>query len=261
MHLSYSAIDLWRKCPFAFKLKKIDNINLFGGSIHSCFGSAVHDTIKNILLEQIADSQIDDHFKNYFKNELKLISQTKKEEIFKNENTKETLRHMSTSGAYLCRQSIKFLLQKFPNYKIIQVEQEFNEPILIKSDADYDFKGIIDLIIQTPDGIYHVLDWKSCSWGWKAEKKTSKWVTYQLAYYKHYFSLQNNIDLSNVHCHFGLIKRTAKKDNIEIFETSIGPRKIKNALKIINNLIYNTEKGHFPKNRLSCKYCDYHRTQ
>jgi hypothetical protein len=260
MNLSFSTVDLWRKCTFAFKIRQIDKI--YGlSSIHSVFGSTVHDTLKSFLLSEINDEQIDSHFKNFFRKELKELPQERKEKLFTDPQMKEMFQHMTASGPNLCRAAIKALSEKFPQYRIVQVEQEFVEPILLDVKGDYNFKGVIDLVLQTPDGMYHVLDWKSCAWGWKATKKSSKWVTYQLTYYKHFFALQNNIDLSNVFCHFGLIKRTAKKDNIEIFEVKVGPKKIKNALKVVNNLIYNTEKNHFPKNKLSCKYCDYYKTQ
>ena len=261
MNISFSAIDTWRKCPFSFKLKYKDKIDIPGGSIHSAYGTSMHDTIKNVLNETIKDEEIENHFKNSFKEEIKTIPKEKKEKIFQNKEEKETLVSMTKLGPNLCRQAIAYLSEKYPGFEIVQAEQEFIEPILIDSKESYDFKGIIDLIFKMPDNSFHILDWKNCSWGWKAEKKSSKWTTYQLTYYKHYFALQNNIDPNNIVCSFALIKRTAKKDNIEIFDVKVGPQKTKNALKVINNLIYTSEKNHFPKNRLSCTYCDYHRTQ
>ncbi len=58
-----------------------------------------------------------------------------------------------------------------------------------------DFKGFIDLVIKTPDGKYHVIDWKTCSWGWDMKKKTDKMMAYQLSFYKNYFAKKHNIDL------------------------------------------------------------------
>ena len=46
-------------------------------------------------------------------------------------------------------------------------------------------------------------------------------------------------------------KRTAKKDNIEIFRVSSGARKTQNALKLLNKAIYNIKNERYIKNRLS----------
>ena len=54
-------------------------------------------------------------------------------------------------------------------------------------DEKYNFKGFIDLVLQTDDGKYHIIDWKTCSWGWKSEKKSDRLTTYQLTLYKKFF--------------------------------------------------------------------------
>ena len=103
------------------------------------------------------------------------------------------------------------------------------------------FKGYIDLVIKTEDGKYHVIDWKTCSWGWDREKKNSKLITYQLTLYKKFFCQKHNIDPKMVETHFALLKRTAKKDNVEFFRVTSGKFYI--------------------KNRLSCKGCDFYKTK
>ncbi len=80
-------------------------------------------------------------------------------------------------------------------------------------DGDYDFKGFIDVVIKTPDGKYHIIDWKTCSWGWDARRKNDKMVTYQLALYKNYFCQKHNIDPKKVETYFAFLKRTAKEES------------------------------------------------
>ena len=90
-------------------------------------------------------------------------------------------------------------------------------------------------------------------------------ITYQLTLYKYFWSLKHNIPLQNVETHFALLKRTAKKDFIEIFKVSNGDKKIQNALKLLNKAIYNIKKSNFVKNRLSChgRYgqCEFYKTK
>ena len=128
------------------------------------------------------------------------------------------------------------------------------------------FTGIIDLIIQTNhDQKYHIIDLKTCGWGWKAEKKASTEVNYQLIYYKHFFAEIVQADPNDIETHFCLLKRTAKgktfKDRVEIFRITSGPKKIKNALIVLNECVINANKKKFVKNKLNCIYCEYARTE
>ena len=87
------------------------------------------------------------------------------------------------------------------------------------------FKGYIDLVIKTTDGKYHVIDWKTCSWGWDREKKNSKLITYQLTLYKKFFCQKHNIDPSLVETHFALLKRTAKRIMLKCLELHLAQKR------------------------------------
>ena len=127
--------------------------------------------------------------------------------------------------------------------------------------VEYLFKGFIDLVVKTADGKYHILDWKTTSWGWDAKRRSDPMVTYQLTLYKYYFARKHNIDPKMIETHFALIKRTAQKDHVEIFRVTSGPRKTENALKLLNKAIYNIQKKKHIKNRLSCRGCEFHKTE
>ena len=73
----------------------------------------------------------------------------------------------------------------FDNYEVLAVELPLMEDI--DGQDDYKFKGFIDAIVKTDDGKVHIFDWKTCSWGWDAKKRSEPMVTYQLTLYKHYF--------------------------------------------------------------------------
>ena len=111
------------------------------------------------------------------------------------------------------------------------------------------------------DDIYHILDWKTCSWGWDQNKKKDRLMTYQLTLYKLFFAKKHKIDPKKIKTHFGLLKRTAKKNQIEIFEVTSGPKKTENALNLMNKALYNISNKRFIKNKLSCKYCPFDRTE
>ena len=61
--------------------------------------------------------------------------------------------------------------------------------------------------------------------------------------------------------HFALLKRTAKKNKVEIFRVTSGPKKTQNALKLLNMAIYNITKERYIKKRTSCIGCVFHKTE
>jgi len=250
-HISFSALKKWDFCPFYHKLSYIDKIKIFRGNVYTAFGSALHETCEKLVLDESLD--YDSVFDYAFKNEIEKLENT-------SEKDQLLIKEMKEQGKDLAALLLAALKIKFPGYKVISAEEEIVEPI-IELEYDYDYKGFLDLVIKTPDGKYHIIDWKSCSWGWNIEKKTDRITTYQLTYYKNFFCAKHNIDPKMVETHFGLLKRTATKNRIEIFRVSSGERKIKNALNILNKAVYNINNKNHPKNRLSCEKCEFHKTE
>ena len=83
----------------------------------------------------------------------------------------------------------------------------------------------------------------------------------KFVYYKKFFCDKHNISPQLVETYFGLLKRTAKKDKVEIFRVSSGEIKIKNALNILTKAVYNIHNNNHPKNRTKCAKCEFKNTQ
>jgi len=158
-------------------------------------------------------------------------------------------------GRNLCPEILPALKKEFPEFEIISVEELLYEDIEEFEAAGIKFKGFIDLVIKTPDGKYHVIDWKTCSWGWDARKKSDKMIAYQLSFYKNYFAKKHNIDLKNIETYFILLKRTAKKSKVEVLKISNADRRIKNSLALLERAIININNNKTVKNKLSCSRC------
>ena len=251
-HISFSALKNWDFCPFYHKLTYLDRIKLFRGNLYTAFGTAIHNTCENMVKNESLNYK--DYFIQAFKDEI--------DKIPSDDSEKQILlkKQMFEQGLELAPLALEALKEKFPGFKVISTEEELVEPIL-NTPEDYDFKGYVDLVIQTPNGKYHVIDWKSCSWGWDLRRKTDRITTYQITYYKNFFCTKHNLDRANVETYFGLLKRTANKNRVEIFRVSSGERKIKNSLKILNKAVYNIHNKNHPKNRLSCEKCEFHKTE
>ena len=76
--------------------------------------------------------------------------------------------------------------------------------------------------------------------------------------------MKHNIDVKDIETHFALLKRTAKKNNVELFRVTSGKTKTENALNLLNNAIYNIRKKRYIKKRTSCTSgygCNFYETK
>jgi hypothetical protein len=257
-HVSFSEMKIWKECAWKHKLVYLDRLKGFEGNEYTAFGTAIHSTYEKVLLKEKINEK--EFFQNKFLEELKKLP----DEV-KNNFNKKLVEDLRKQGDLLAPLSMDALKDYFGEFEVVSVEEQLYEPIKASLKKEYNFKGFIDLVLKTQDGKYHVIDWKTCSWGWDARKKSDKMITYQLTFYKYYFALKHNIDPSLVETHFGLVKRTAKKNNVELFKVTSGPKKTENAIKFLNKVLYNIDKNIFIKNKLSCHSmfgpCEFYKTK
>lgn len=239
-HISYSELKDWKFCAFYHKLTRVDKIDGFKGNAYTAFGTAMHSVCeKKLLQEEVSD--------DFFVDELKKNLTELDDDI---EIDKKLVLDMESQGRLIVPEILDALDEYFEEYEVLSVETPLYEPI--SGEDDYKFKGYIDAVVATPDGKIHIFDWKTCSWGWDARKKSDKIVTYQLTLYKHFFCQKMDIDPKNVETHFALLKRTAKKNRVEFFRVTSGNKKTENSLKLLSTALYNIKNKRYIKNRLSC---------
>jgi len=251
--ISYSEFKNWTECPYRHKLIYIDKLPYFSGNEFTAFGSAIHKACE----EKIPNDEVDAYevFENSFLKELKILKQEN------HQLNKKLVLEMRDQAKPICDNIFPAILEKFEKFQVVSIEEQLMEDITEFDSSGRKFKGFIDLVIKTPDQKYHIIDWKTCSWGWDSRKKADKIVNYQLIMYKHFFAKKHNIDPENIETYFALLKRTAKKDNVEIFRTTSGEKKTNNCLSLLEKSVINMEKGVEIKNRLSCKYCKFYKTE
>ncbi|MBL18254.1 MAG: hypothetical protein CMC82_00285 [Flavobacteriaceae bacterium] len=251
--ISFSELKNWKECPYRHKLIYIDKLPHFEGNEYTAFGTAIHaaceETIPNLSGQPIKV------FEKSFLRELKVLKDNGKEL-----NTK-LINDMRSQAVPICEQVIPAVKNHFGNFEVVSVEEEILEPITEFESYGKSFKGFIDMVIKTKDNKYHIIDWKTCSWGWSRDKKSDPMTNYQLTYYKNYFSKKHKIDPKKIETYFVLLKRTAKQENIEVLRVTSGHKKTENSLKLLKNAVINIERGLKIKNRLNCKYCKFHKTE
>jgi len=253
-YISFSQLKNWTKCPFYHKLVSIDKVEGFTGNIYTAFGTAIHNLIEKRLLNEISEEVQFETFKKNFSDEIEAL----KEEVKPSQKDIDTFTKQSSG---IIENYYDHLISYFgSDFDIISCEEQIYEKINDFTLDNYMFKGYIDLVVKVGE-TYHILDWKTCSWGWDAKRRSDTNTTYQLVLYKYYYALKHDIDPKNIKCHFGLLKRTAKKDHVEIFEITTGPRRTKNAIELLTKALHNIHKKNYMKNRLSCDRCEFKGTK
>jgi len=251
-HISYSELKDWKFCAFYHKLTRVDKIDGFKGNAYTAFGTAMHSVCeKKLLKEEISD--------DFFVKELKKNIAELDDDV---EVDKRLVVDMMDQGKRIIPEIQDALNDYFEEFEVLAVEMPLMESI--EGEKDHNFKGYIDAVVSTPDGKVHIFDWKTCSWGWNAQKKSDRMVTYQLTLYKHFFCQKMNVDPKDVETHFALLKRTAKKNHVEFFRVTSGNKKTENALKLLSTALYNIKNKRYIKNRLSCTGgygCKFYKTE
>ena len=249
-HISFSELKDWVHCPYYHKLTRVDGIDGFTGNQYTAFGSALHSVCEKKLLQENID---EDFFVKELKKNISELDDPVDNKI---------VHQMMKQGNNIIPEIDDALHDYFEEFEVLAVEMPLMEDI--ENQDNYKFKGFIDAVVSTPDGKVHIFDWKTCSWGWDAKKRSEPMVTYQLTLYKHYFCQKMDVDPKDVETHFALLKRTANKNRVEFFRVTSGPRKTENALKLLNKAIYNINNKRYIKNRLSCTGgygCKFYKTE
>jgi len=226
---------------------------VFKGNEYTCFGTAVHEACEGILKQDgkdpyaVFDSVFADGLTtSSIPEDTPLAIEMKKQVIGLFELILPTLDdYFEDKGGWTLEGAEESLMEAIPDSRV----------------EGYNFKGFIDVILKDGNGHYHIIDWKTCSWGWDARKKNNTLYVRQLVLYKHYYAKKHGLAPRTISTHFGLIKRTVKKDRVEIFRVTSGERKTKNSLDFLSKALYNIKRGRRIKNRLSCKYCPYYETE
>lgn len=252
-HISFSELKLWNDCAWKHKLVYLDKIDGFKGNEHTAFGSAMHSACEQLVENSIPNAK--EYFQEQFLKELKELPEDM-------ELNKKLVTEMRSQGVMLVDFVLPAIKEYFGAYTLVSVEERLFEEI---EDFDgYNFKGFVDLVVKTPDGKRHIIDWKTCSWGWDTRRKSEKMTTYQLTLYKHFFAIKHKLDPSILETHFALLKRTAKSNNVEFFRVTSGNKKTENALKLLNKALYNISNQKHIKNRLFCHgrfgTCEFYNT-
>jgi len=282
-HTSYSETSDWLDCSFRHKLKHIDKINLDKPSIHTEFGTAIHDALEEYLISRrpMAEEVFEAVKLDFHSKMLKL------KELDPSLYVEKDIEEFSREIAPILAEVPEWMDSTFPGWEPIAAEYNLFEEI--ENQQQKYFKGFIDCVIRVPlkkrkkshvqnpmrlseltgeaqdEQEYQtvIIDWKTTSFGWTADKKRDFQKHLQLALYKHFWCKIFNVDLKSVKVGFVFLKRTPKKggSRCEFLPISVGPKTEQKAKDILQNMLNQMQQRRFVKNRNSCRFCPYLNTE
>ena len=284
-NISYSQMSIFRGCQYRWKLQYKDKIKRFTSSIHTVFGTAVHEVMQHYLDVAYdksfaeADREIDmeEKFQESFITEYQNQYKSNKNEHFSDALEmreffedgvailewfkKKRSRYFSKKGTYLVGCEIPIVVA--PNKMLNNVL----------------YMGYLDVVTyHEPTDTFKIIDIKTSTKGWNDYTKKDENKQYQLLLYKQYFSEQYNIPLDKIEIEFFILKRKvldADDENlmspyqayrVQQFTPPSGKIKLSRAKKAVSDFIEECfdirgkiRENLYPKtpSKWNCKFCPY----
>jgi hypothetical protein len=277
-NISYSQMSMYWSCPKKWALQYRDGHKVFTSTIHTVFGSSIHETVQNylhVLYEEngAAADEIDleEYFEDRFReNYIKQYNDNKKTHFSSSEEMREFFEDGIAILEFIKKKRNEYFTKR--GYYLVGVEI----PIVLSPDKRYSnvlFNGFIDLIIyHEPTNTFTIYDIKTSGRGWGDKEKKDEYKQFQVLFYKSFFSEQFGIPEDNIEVQFFILKRKLWETSdfvqkrIQEFipaQGKIKMKKAKNALSTFIENVFNLDgtyksTEHLPNpSKSNCKYCPY----
>ena len=277
--ISYSQYNQWITCPHKWKLNYIDDLGEYTDSIHTLFGTSMHevsqtyltvmynDTIKmaDVLpLEKMLLHRMKYNYTNIMENNggVEFCTQADMEEFYQ---------HGLLILEWFKKKRANYFSKK--GYELVGIEVPINYDL----SSDIKFIGYMDVVIY--DSVrdrYKIIDIKTSTMGWNKYMKADKNKTDQLLLYKHFYGAQNDISLDKIDVEYFIVKRKlyTKVDfpqrRVQTFTPANGKPSVNKVINNLNQFVnesfidgeYNTEHTYMKQpSKKNCKFCEFNQTK
>jgi len=279
--ISYSQFAMWSTCPQKWKLTYIDRIRLGGPSIHTCFGTAFHETMQWWLHIMYKDSVKAADRLN--------LNECLHEQMIQNYmlsvsdlggvhfSTPSELQEFFEDGVEILDWLRKNRSQYFSptTHELVGIEM----PLYVQA-ADVNVKvimnGFLDIVLREKEtGKIIIIDIKTSTKGWNSYAKADKTKASQLVLYKEYFAKQYGYDPEAIDIKYFIVKRKLiegfmyPQKRVQEFVPASGKPTRRKLIGEIERFIESgfqpdgsyKEDGVFPpigdKGLKNCRYCEF----
>jgi hypothetical protein len=282
--ISFSQLTIFNSCPHRWKLQYKDRIKAFTSSIHTVFGTAIHEAMQKYLDVMYSSSGAEAD-----RLDLVEVFQEKFMEEYKKQYTSNNKQHFSSADemreffedgveilSWLKKKRSKYFSKR--GWYLVGCEV----PIVIQPNKMYNnvlYNGFLDVVMyHEPTNTFKIIDIKTSTRGWREKEKKDENKQFQLILYKHFFSEQYNIPVDSISIEFFIVKRKVmdwddekilsphQAYRVQTFTPASGKIKITKAKEALNNFIKKcfTTSGEirdddYPKvvSKWNCSYCPF----
>ena len=277
--ISYSQFSMYSQCPKHWELAYAKNLRTFSQSIHTVFGTAMHETLQHYLTVMYSDSvkaadAIDIH--GYLKDQMYSIYKEAVEKMGEHFSNKFELGEFYEDGIaiidFFKRKRSLYFSRK--NEELIGIETPIYHPVNETNDKVM-MLGYLDVVVRDKrTDTITIIDIKTSTRGWNKYQKADKTKTSQLVLYKKYFAEQYGYDVDKIDIKYMIVKRKLiegamfpQKRITEFMPASGKPtrNKLAKSIESFVELNFNSDGSYKQKefaavagkNNKNCKWCEF----
>lgn len=276
-NVSYSQFSMYKSCPHKWALQYKDGYKVFTSTIHTVFGTALHEVLQhylNVMYEQSGAAADRENLVDMFEDALR---EEYKNQYKKNGNqhfsSSEELREFFEDGVKIIRYFAKKKGAYFSKKGWHLVGCEV--PVVITPNKRYNnviYQGYLDVVMyHEPTNKFKIIDIKTSTKGWNDHAKKDEIKQFQLVLYKKFFAEQFGVPIDNIDVEFFIVKRKVYEHadfpipRIQTFKPASGKVKVNKADKALNEFIEEVfdrkgykEKNHLPNpSKWNCTFCPF----
>jgi hypothetical protein len=270
---------MFNECPKKWSLQYKEGHKQFTSSIHTVFGTALHEVLQVYLTtmyeksgaeadrlntsEMLEDALREEYKKQYkANNKQHFVKPEELSEFYEDgvsiirEFSKDKAKYFSKRGWHLV--GVELPLALHPHAKLYNVL----------------FQGYLDLVMyHEPTNRIKIIDIKTSKSGWSKREKSDEQKQLQLILYKKYFSEINNFPIDNIDIEFMIVKRKLYESEdfvikrIQLYKPASGKVKLNKVSKSIEAFVEQAfdrngykDVEHQPTPNDKCKWCPFHKT-
>jgi len=277
--ISYSQYNQWVTCPYKWKLNYIDSLRQFTDSIHTLFGTSMHEVLQTYLTVMYNDTikmadalPLDEMLLHRMKKNYNTIMEKNGGEVFcEQSDMEEFYNHGLIILDWFKKKRNMYFSKKGYELVGIEVPVNYDLPNKIK------FIGYIDIVLHdTNRDRYKIIDIKTSTMGWNKYQKADKSKTDQLLLYKYFYGAEHNIPVDKIDVEYFIVKRKLyeKLDfpqrRVQTFSPASGKPSINKLMNNLNHFLeesfidgeYNLEHNYIKQpSKKNCRYCVFNQTE
>ena len=277
--ISYSQYSQWSNCPHKWKLNYIDKLSQFTDSIHTMFGTSMHEVLQTYLTVMYNDTvkmadalPLEDMLLHRMKfNYTKIMEKNGGVEFVKQSEMEEFYQHGLLILEWFKKKRGQYFSKK--SWELVGIE----EPINYNLPNDIKFIGYMDVVLYNKiTQKYKIIDIKTSTMGWNKYQKADKNKTDQLLLYKKFYGAEKNIPMDKIDVEYFIVKRKLYENldfpqkRIQTFSPANGKPSVNKVTNNLNQFIeesfkngeYNLSHTYIKRpSRKNCKWCEFNQTE